>query len=380
MNIAFAIHESLAAQGGVEVLAREMIRYFSKSHQVYLISIDSGETLKNLTEGRMLAGNFTIPNDRLISMDWIGSLVSWLKKHEINLCHFHSGGTYGFNARSWSCCPITCVSQAGIRCIVTNHQAVCFFNRLRSKRPLWRELLAAIANWPGKAKQLSAVDAEITVSNHDLALSKNYFPFHQKKMRRIYHSRLEASEKMTPVSKSRTILNVATLARIKGQYILLEAFNFVSDEFPEWRLKLVGYDSNDGSSEKLRKRITMLDLSKKVDLCGPHTDPRQFYRTAELYVQPSLAEAFGLSLQEAMFHGLPCIGSRVGGIPELISEGQTGYLVEPGNINSLAQALRKLMADRAERERLGTAAHASIQERGMNRQKMLEQYSNLYGF
>jgi glycosyltransferase involved in cell wall biosynthesis len=380
MNIAFAIHESIFAQGGVEVLAREMIHHFCKNHRVYLISIDASETLKSLPEGCILAGRFTLPDGRFFSIPLIESLIAWLKKNEIDLCHFHSGGTYGFHARSWLRCPITRVSQAGIRCIVTNHQAVCFFDRLRSKRPLWRELLAAIANWPGKAKQLSAVDAEVTVSNHDLALSKSYFPFHQKKMLRIYHSRLDASEKITPLSNSLTILNVATLARIKGQFILLEAFNFVSKEFPEWRLKLVGSDSNDGSSEILRKRIAILNLSKKVDLCGPHTDPRQFYRAAELYVQPSFAEAFGLSLQEAMFHGLPCIGSRVGGIPELISEGQTGYLVEPGNIKSLAQALRKLMANRTERERLGAAGHESIQERGMNRQKMLEQYSNLYGF
>lgn len=378
MNIAFAIHESLSSQGGVEVLAREMIKHFSKQNCIFLISKDSHEELKCLPEGCMLEGNFTYPIRETISNEWIKSLILWIKDNNVDLCHFHSGGTYGFHANSWFRCPITRVSQAGIRCIVTNHQALPNFYRLRSTRPLWRQLLAAIAKWPGKTKQLYFVKCEVNVSNHDLAISRDNFPFHKKKFLRIYHSRLNCNNEKNNLPETHVILNVATVCHRKGQEYLVEAFGLIAKEHAGWKLRLVGYDSNDGLSKHLAERIRELDLTKQIEFCGPCHDPVPFYRSAEIYVQPSLLEGLGLSLQEAMFYGLPCIGSRVGGIPELILDGKTGHLVDPGNILSLAQNLRRLINDRSERERLGNAAHHYIRERGMCRQSMLEQYEHLY--
>jgi glycosyltransferase involved in cell wall biosynthesis len=378
MNVAFAIHESLLSQGGVEVLTREMIKHFSTKHRVFLISKDTHETIKNLPEGCMLEGTFAYPSNEAISEDWIQTLISWLKHNKVDLCHFHSGGTYGFHARSWFRCPITRVSKAGIRCFVTNHQALPCFDPVRNAQPIWRQLLAVIAKWPGKSKQLYLIENEVTVSNHDLAISRSMFPFSKKKFLRIYHSRVNTLEQLAPLPHSRKILNVATLAKIKGQNVLIEAFNLVCADFPEWSLTLVGYDSEDGSSAKLKARIRALGLEKKVVISGPHTNPVEFYRSAEVYVQPSLAEALGLSLQEAMFYGLPCIGSRIGGIPELISDGKTGYLVDSGNIGSLAQALGRLLSNRTEREFLGLAAHNSILERGISSHSMLKQYESLY--
>jgi len=99
---------------------------------------------------------------------------------------------------------------------------------------------------------------------------------------------------------------------------------------------------------------------------------------AAIYVQPSFWEALGLALQEAMFAGCACVGSRAGGIPELIEENKTGLLFEPGNVAQLAAALETLIADEARRENLGRAAAASIQERGMTAEQMVENHLRLY--
>lgn len=379
MNIAFAIHESLFSQGGAEVLTREMIKHFSKKHFVFLISKDTNEALKNLLDGCMLEGTFGLPRGELFSEEWIQRLISWLKRNKIDLCHFHSGGTYSFNARSWFRCPITRVSKAGIRCIVTNHQALPCIDRLRNTRPILRQLLAFVSKWPGKVRQLCSVENEVAVSKHDLAISTRMFPFNKKKFLQIYHSRLNALEQPDPLAHSKNILNVGTIAKIKGHIFLIEAFNLVCNDFPDWSLTLVGNDSRDGSSAKLNERIKALNLSPKVVVSGPQADPVKFFKKAEVYVQPSLTEALGLSLQEAMFYGLPCIGSRIGGIPELISDGKTGFLVEPGKIAALAQALRRLLSNRSERECLGLAAHRRIVQSGMNSDEMLKKYETLYG-
>ncbi len=100
-------------------------------------------------------------------------------------------------------------------------------------------------------------------------------------------------------------------------------------------------------------------------------------RKASIYVQPSLEEAFGLALQEAMAGGCACIGSRVGGIPELIEAG-TGLLVEATNVPELSQALDQLMEDEQQRKGLGQAAALSIPRRGMTRAAMVSHYLQHY--
>ena len=84
---------------------------------------------------------------------------------------------------------------------------------------------------------------------------------------------------------------------------------------------------------------------------------RSIYQRAHVLVMPSVCmEPFGLPLAEAMATGLPCIGSRAGGIPGIIAEGATGLLVERGDVDGLTQALRHLATDGATHEQMGRAA------------------------
>jgi glycosyltransferase involved in cell wall biosynthesis len=99
---------------------------------------------------------------------------------------------------------------------------------------------------------------------------------------------------------------------------------------------------------------------------------------AGIYVQPSYAEALGLALQEAMFCGCPGIGTRIGGIPELITHEKNGLLVKAGKPDLMARALERLIADAKLREDFGRAAAASILERGMTQEKMIASHLELY--
>jgi len=78
------------------------------------------------------------------------------------------------------------------------------------------------------------------------------------------------------------------------------------------------------------------------------------------------------------YHGCACIGSRAGGIPELIADDEVGLLVEPGNVAQLAAALEKLINDAGLRENFGRAAARSIRERGMTVETMIQRHLNLY--
>lgn len=121
-----------------------------------------------------------------------------------------------------------------------------------------------------------------------------------------------------------------------------------------------------GDGPEREKMIAILKAGNLLDrvlfLGGvPNPDMPPVYRAADLSVLPSLAEATSISGLEAMATALPLVGTRVGGIPTLIDDGQTGLLVNPSQPDELAAALKVLLADGAMRKRFGAAARLRTQ-------------------
>ena len=154
------------------------------------------------------------------------------------------------------------------------------------------------------------------------------------------------------------ILNVGNYADFKGQDILLEAAVQVCRQHPKAQFLFAGRDT-----EKMQPNVARLGLGRSVRLAGFRTDVPRLLAAADLFVMPSLQEAAGTALREAGFAALPCVGTRVGGIPEMIEEGRTGLLVPPGDAGALAAAILRLLHDREEGVRLGQAARAFCRER-----------------
>jgi glycosyltransferase involved in cell wall biosynthesis len=138
----------------------------------------------------------------------------------------------------------------------------------------------------------------------------------------------------------------------KGGHVLLEAW--ARGEFPR-RADLILVTSWPVPSP--------LPPAVRV-LTGIHAHTPEWtatWRAADLFVMPTLNEAFGLVYQEAAAAGLPAIGSRLNAIPEIIEEGHTGMLVTPGNVAELVGAMDELVSSPDLRERLGRAARAKIE-------------------
>jgi len=95
----------------------------------------------------------------------------------------------------------------------------------------------------------------------------------------------------------------------------------------------------------------------------PHDELELLYDRAAVVVLPSYREGLPLCVLEAMAHGRPVVASAVGGIPELVEDGVTGFLVEPGDVSGLREAIERLLSDPALRRRMGRAARARVAER-----------------
>ncbi|HLF78331.1 MAG TPA: glycosyltransferase family 4 protein [Dehalococcoidia bacterium] len=164
--------------------------------------------------------------------------------------------------------------------------------------------------------------------------------------------RSEARARLGIPDSSFVIATLARLVEAKGIQDLLTAVSQAND--PEGRfLVLVG---GEGHYRDALEANTPTALSGHARFLGRVADPSELYAAADVFVLPSYEEGFGLVFVEAAFHGTPSIGTRVGGIPEAIIDGETGILVEPKDPQNLARAIERIAADAQLRERLGKRA------------------------
>jgi len=148
-------------------------------------------------------------------------------------------------------------------------------------------------------------------------------------------------EKIYENKKTSEIVYVGVLTPLKGIHFLIEAFSRIVKSFSEARLVIIGKEENQEYANFLKKQVEELGLSKKVEFLPPMPRGELARRVARacVLVLPSLSEGLGRVVFEAMACGTPVIGSRVGGIPEMIQDGGNGFLVPPGDVDALAERL-----------------------------------------
>ena len=165
----------------------------------------------------------------------------------------------------------------------------------------------------------------------------------------------------------------------KGLETLLGAFEGVAAAEPGAHLLLVGSGSGQALSieDELRGRVQASGLRPRVTFAGRVDAVEDWLRASDVFAFPSLVEALGISLIEAAACGLPCVGSRTGGIVDVIEEGRTGLLVPPGDAEALASALRALLSDPGARAAMGEAGrHLGV--RRFDVEDSLERYRSLF--
>jgi len=151
---------------------------------------------------------------------------------------------------------------------------------------------------------------------------------------------------------------VAHLTPKKGHAPFLEAAARVAACHPEVLFLFLGEGSQ---REALELRARELGLKERVRFLGFHADVLPFYAAMDVVVLPSIAgEGLPRTLLEASFLGIPVVGTDLSGVPEIIADGETGFVVPPGVPEPLAERMTRLIEDPSLRERLGAAGAARI--------------------
>jgi len=154
--------------------------------------------------------------------------------------------------------------------------------------------------------------------------------------------------------------NVAALVPHKGQRYLIEAAHLVVQKIPDARFVILGEGE---LREHLEHLVREHHLEKHVLLPGFRTDVIGCIKGFDLFAMSSVTEGLGTSLLDAMACRKAIVGTRAGGIPEVVDEGRTGLLVEPRDPHPLADAIISLIQDEARRTRMADAGYARVRER-----------------
>lgn len=288
------------------------------------------------------------------------------------------------------------VMRAARTALADNRDVITIFNcsqfapLVKLLNPRAKIILSMHCDWAAQLDRdfiergVRKADAVVACSRNVADKIQRRFPEYAERCVTIHNgaepSEFSPAERETARPAYSKIIYVGRLSPEKGVHVLLEAFRRIVERHPNTRLEIVGGEAvmprsmlkrlSDDAAVRALERLYECDYARnlrdraagmpraQVSFVGaiPHKEVAARMREADILAQPSLYEAFGMPVVEGMLAGLGVVASRVGGMPELIRDGETGLLVKPGDPDALANALLRLIEDPELTRRLGIAA------------------------
>lgn len=349
-----------ARRGGITsylmVLSRELVR---RGHRVLVVT-GGGEAVAQIeasgAEHRTLFLDTSSElNPRLLAS--AARLRGWVEKEGWQLVHAQTRVTQGVS--------LLALAGLGVPRVTTCHG---FFKTrfFRKIFPWWGSRVIAISR---------AVERHLI---SDWRLDPEHVAYVPHGVERLYRDeelaalRREARGELKLPPGAVLIGALGRLSPVKGYHVLVEAMALLKDLPVE--LALIG----DGAeAPRLDHSIRALGLGARIRRIPAITNHHVILHAFDIFCAPSLQEGLGLSVLDAMARGTAVAASRVGGLPDLIRDGETGRLAAPGDPAALAAVLRELVLDAPARNRMGTAARRFV-EREFPLSRMIEETERVY--
>lgn len=285
-----------------------------------------------------------LPLTRAFDTSWPVRFARYLRKHRIDLVHSHEF--------TGNCYATAGARLAGIPIVCTTHGKNYWPYRLY-RRQAYRWVCNNSRAFVAVSKDL----AEFTATTLGIALSKVAIVLNGIDTRAFApNSELRDSIRAQwgVSAETRVLLSVGELSEVKGHEYLIRAYAQMGEARASTLLAIAG----DGPLRTHLERLaTELGCAERIKFLGHRRDVPALLNAADLFVMPSLSEGLPLAILEAMAARLPIVASGVGGIPEVIKPGSTGWLVPPQGVAELAATLCKVLAADAESKHIADAGH-----------------------
>jgi sugar transferase (PEP-CTERM/EpsH1 system associated) len=276
-------------------------------------------------------------------------------------CHQYTPYVYGLLAAKLSGCKV----------IFTEHGRF-FPDERKIKRVLINPALSCLTD---HVTAISAATREALVHFENFRRDKIKIVYNGIDGSRFIPSKDSHLKKKLGISPDAYVLGtVARLDPIKNHPMMMKALKNVKESFPDTTLLIVG----DGPERRtLEALVSELGLSSRIIITGFREDTHLFYGIMDVFLLTSFSEGTAMTLLEAMAAGLPCVVTNVGGNPEIVREGETGFIIPSGDESALTSRISLLLQDEDLRKKMGQAARKRFEE-NFTVDKMVREYEKIY--
>ena len=347
--------------GGAETYALTIASGLdSARYRSVMCGVDQGGALEGEITRRGIP--WTVMNRRP-GIDWplMWRMFKLFRREKVDVIHTHH-----FNQLFYSLIP---ARLQGIRIIHTEHSVEVY------KRPHLRLAL----------KMMSLLCYRVTAIGSDgqQVLSKRVGISHRRlrviraavDLSRFQINAAVARQQLGLRPEHQVVTIVARLYPEKNHQLLLAAFQQVAAKLPDARLLIVG----DGiEQQSITSRIAALGLQQQVQMLGVRSDVPLILAASDLSVLCSNREGLPIAVLEAMAASRPVVATRVGDLPLVVNDGETGLLVDAGDVKALADAIMSLLCDRTRARQLGQQGRQLVESQ-YSLSGMLRGHAELYG-
>lgn len=315
---------------------------------------------------QLLAGSFevaVVPNTRPLDLQWLSTVVRLVRERDIHLMHAHE---FAMNTYSGLVSLAT-----GVPVIATVHGKNYYPDKLRRRlayRFVARQAtLVAVSEDIRQflVKQVRVPASRVTTVPNGIDMA-HYES--DPEARQAERSRLGIADDEPLIGA------VGNLYPVKGHRYLLEAVARVKSVAPRVRCVIAGRGELLGD---LERQAVDLGIGSNVRFLGFYERIPALLQALDVFVHPSVSEGLPLAVLEAMASAKPLISTRVGGIPEVVADGENGLLASPGCSEDLARHLEALLTDPGLGQHLGEEGRETVRQR-FSLGTMLEAYEKLY--
>lgn len=231
------------------------------------------------------------------------------------------------------------------------------------------------------------VSEYVAVSHDRLSLLTNNLKFPKKACHVVHggthidnppsNELIQQTRKSLVILKDQiALLSIGHLGHIKGHQDTITALATITHTTPNVHLYIAG-DGNSKEKQTIIEQISSLKLQKHITLLGQINNVKEWLCACDIFVQPSIEEAFGLVFIEAGAQAKPVVATCVGGIKEIIIDKETGFLVSPSKPTELANKLNLLINSTAQRVNIGENAYRRVKTH-FSISSMINNYLNIF--